>query len=87
MTIVDLQQLPALLGDLIRRVRDQGEKIYITDHDEVIAWLVPPEVSSGDAEQNLAVFDAMDETAAQIGERWPAGVSAVDAIRVQRGQT
>ena len=32
MTMVDLQQLPALLGDLIRRVRDQGERIYITDH-------------------------------------------------------
>ncbi len=87
MAIVDLQQLPALLGDLIRRVRDEGETIYITDHDEVIAWLVPPELSREDAEHNLAVFDAMDETAAQIGERWPAGVNAVDAVRAQRGET
>ena len=86
MTLVDLQQLPALLGDLLQRVRHQGETIYITDHDEVIAWLMPPELSNEDAEHNLAVFDAMDETAAQIGEHWPAGVSSIDAIRAQRDQ-
>ena len=53
----------------------------------MVARLVPAgplELSPTEKEKLAAVCADMDQLAAEIATHWPAGVSAVDAVREQR---
>ena len=47
----------------------------------VVARLVPVEHAPVAAEQATAVWADLDQLAAEIGARWPAGVTAAEAVR------
>jgi prevent-host-death family protein len=81
---VGVRELKDGASELLRLVRDHGETVEVTYHGRAVARLVPmrqPDVSALTAAEWRARADAL---AARIGERWPAGVSAVEAVREQR---
>jgi prevent-host-death family protein len=81
---VGVRQLKEQTSAVLRRVRDEGESIEVTYRGRVIARLVPVEPPA-DTEASVASFlTDLDRLAAEIGAHWPAGVSAVDAVREQR---
>jgi antitoxin (DNA-binding transcriptional repressor) of toxin-antitoxin stability system len=84
MTIIELEQLQEHLSDLVTVVRDRRDVVFVAENGRIIARIVPPELTPEEIAQSLAAFDEMDEVAAEIGARWPHGVTAVDAIDEQR---
>ena len=81
MSEVGIRELKASTSEIVRRVRERGEVVDITYHGEVVARLVPvrpPVPVPGDV---AALLTDMDQLAAEISAAWPAGVSAVDAVR------
>lgn len=62
---------------VLRRVREGRQAVDVTYHGKVVARLVPVD----EAPRDLAAYWAdVDGLAAEIGARWPAGVSASDAV-------
>ena len=84
MTIVELAHLQEHIADLVTSVRDQGDIVFVAENGRIIARIVPPELLPEEIEQSLAVFDAMDRLAEEIGARWPTGMAATDAVHEQR---
>jgi prevent-host-death family protein len=80
---IGVRQLKEQTSAVLRRVRDDREVIEITYRGRAIARLVPVEPPA-DAEAVAAVLTDLDHLAAEIGAHWPAGVTAVDAVREQR---
>jgi prevent-host-death family protein len=70
--------------ELLRRVRDDGETIEVTYHGRVVARLVPVRESDAPAASAAAWRAQADALAARVGRSWPAGASAVEAVREQR---
>jgi prevent-host-death family protein len=62
-------------SELVRQVREQGNPVQITYHGKVVAMLIPVEQAQDKAAEARA-WAELDELAAQIGQRWPEGVSA-----------
>lgn len=84
MLSIGVRELKTNASRILRRVRDQGETIAVTHRGRVIARIVPvaaPEVAPPD---EGAVWSDIDRLAEEIGARWPAGVTAVDAVREGR---
>lgn len=79
MQTVGIRELKQQASELVRQVRESGNPIQITYHGKVVAMLVPVEPSAN-AEAEAQAWSDLDALAAQIGERWPGGVSAGDAI-------
>lgn len=81
MAQVGVKDLKAHTSEILRRVREEGEVFEITYRGETVAQLTPAAscrpVSDEEIDQYLAELDAL---AADIGKRWPKGVSAVDAV-------
>ena len=78
MITVGIRELKQQTSELIRRVREEGSEIQVTYHGRVVARLVPvrlPEPLEGDR-----AWADLDHLAAQVGERWPHGVSAAEAV-------
>lgn len=70
---------------ILRRVRDRGETIDVTYRGRVVARLVPAEQRAFQEmpiskEELDAFWRKWDRLAEEIGEGWPEGVSAVDAV-------
>jgi prevent-host-death family protein len=82
---VGIRELKAQASDILRRVREEGETYEVTYRGRAIARLVPiiEPKSEGTGED---FWKEWDELAAAIGAQWPEGVSAVDAIREDRGR-
>ena len=81
---IGVRELKQNASAIIRRVREHREAFTITHRGKVVARIVPiedPEESRARAKQ---VWAEMDELAKEIGEWWPADVSAVDAVKEQR---
>jgi antitoxin (DNA-binding transcriptional repressor) of toxin-antitoxin stability system len=84
MRAVGVRELKDGATELLRQVRERGETIALSHRGQVFARIVPVQEAEGAARS----FDEW-ETAAKaladgISQRWPAGVSAVDAVREQR---
>ena len=56
----------------------------ITRHGRVIAHLVPARPSSAALTDLSALWADLDALAAEIGARWPADQTAVEAVRQER---
>ena len=81
MSSVGVRELKEQTSQILRRVREGRETIEVTYHGKVVARLVPVEESKIDNSAEIAaVWAEMDQLAAEIGARWPAGVSAADAV-------
>lgn len=82
---VGVREFKTHASEILRRVRDVGETIEITSRGEAIARLTPvPQrqpLSKEEVERRMAT---LEEFAQEVAKYWPAGVSAVDAVREGR---
>ena len=84
MRSVSVGQLSKHTSAVLRRLREGSEPMEVTYRGRIVARLEPVEPPA-DAEVDVASFlTDLDRLAAEIGAHWPAGVSAVDAVREQR---
>jgi len=83
MLTVGIRELKQHASELIRKVREQGSPVQITYHGNVVAMLIPVG-QAGNADEEKRAWAELDELAAQIGQRWPLGVSAQEAIDEDR---
>ena len=84
MAAVDAQGIEERIAEILRRLREEGEPFDITDQGRVVARLVPAERPRPTREEIEAWWAEHDRLAEEIGEDWPEGVSAVEAVREQR---
>lgn len=84
MRVVGVRALKQRTGEILRWVREHGEVVAITYRGEVIAHLIPVHSSEPSAETMQALWSDLDQLAQEIGSRWPASVSAVEALGENR---
>jgi prevent-host-death family protein len=77
MLTVGMRELKQQTGRLIRRVREHGDEILVTYHGKVVARIIPVAPATQQAQR---AWDNLDHLAAEIGGRWPEGVSAAEAV-------
>jgi prevent-host-death family protein len=78
MVTVGIRELKQQTSELVRLVRETGSEVQVTHHGKVVALLIPAKRAAG-REEDRAWSD-LDRLAAEIGARWPKGVSAADAV-------
>jgi prevent-host-death family protein len=87
MAAIDAHDLHERTAEILRRLREEGEPIDITDQGRVVARLLPiapldrPHPTRKELEASWA---RRRRLADQIGKYLPEGVSAVAAVREQR---
>jgi prevent-host-death family protein len=79
MITVGIRELKQQASELVRHVRETGGPVQVTYHGKVVALLVPVE-RSRDPEQEAQAWTDLDRLAAEIGARWPEGISAEQAV-------
>ena len=82
MLTVGIRELKQRASELIRLVREEGSEIQVTYRGEVVALLIP--VVRPAPHEEAQAWAEIDHLAAEIGARWPAGVSAVEAVAETR---
>jgi prevent-host-death family protein len=81
---VGVRELKEHTSQLLREVGENGQEILVTSRGKVVARLLPP-VEPRDVQEDFDVIWAdMDRLAEEIGKRWPAGVSVVEALGEDR---
>ena len=83
METVGIRELKRKASELIRKVREDGAEVQITYHGKVVALLVPVAEADQTVQEAKAWTD-IDNLAAEIGARWPKGLSAYRAIEEDR---
>ncbi len=86
MPYVSVRELKGQLSRVLREVREEREEYLVTYRGRVVARIspvVPPEEQVNE-ERVRKVMRDLDRLAAEIGRKWPEGVSAVDAVREAR---
>ena len=86
MASIGIDELQTRTSEVLRRVREDGETIDLTDGGKVVARVVPaePAHAEGQADDHEATEEWLrraDELRKEISRHWPKGVSAVDAVR------
>lgn len=94
MTTITLDDLESKVRQVITDLAPGGEPVAVTLNGTVVATLSPPADQpsavghhpklSMTAEEVDAFWAPWREVWEIIGDRWPEGVSAVDAVREQR---
>jgi prevent-host-death family protein len=82
MVTVGIRELKQQASELVRMVRETGQEVQVTYHGEVVALLIPVKRARNHDEAKAWV--KLDNLAAEIGARWPKGVSAADAVSEAR---
>jgi prevent-host-death family protein len=79
MVTVGIRELKQQASELIRLVRETGSEVQVTHRGQVVALLIPvtPRKSNDGDKRSWARLDTL---AAEIGARWPKGVSAAQAV-------
>ncbi len=80
---VGVRELRQHASEIVRQVRVKGAVVEITYRGKVIAKLVPVRESPATGSDE-GVWTNLDQLAAEIGARWPAQVSAEEAVREGR---
>jgi len=83
MISVGVRELKQQASELIRLVRETGKQVQVTHRGRVVALLVPVE-STADSNAEKHAWDDLDSLAAEIGARWPKGISAARAVAAVR---
>jgi prevent-host-death family protein len=78
MVTVGIRELKQQTSELVRLVRETGSEVQVTHHGKVVALLIPAKRTSGKEAERA--WGNLDSLAAEIGARWPKGVSAADAV-------
>jgi len=97
MTTITIDELETRIREVVDQVASGGEPVSITRDGVAVAEInatahtvlseaEPNQTVEWTDEQWDAYWDARDTLAAEIGAAWPAGVSAVDAIREDRSR-
>jgi prevent-host-death family protein len=81
MVTVGIRELKQQASELVRMVRETGKEVQVTYHGQVVALLIPVKRVRQDDKNAWA---SLDNLAAEIGSRWPKGVSASDAASEAR---
>jgi antitoxin (DNA-binding transcriptional repressor) of toxin-antitoxin stability system len=81
---VGVRELKEQVSAVLRRVRERGETIAIAYRGQTIAWLVPVKGPRARRARAAKVWADMDGLAREISAKWPAGVSAAEAVSEQR---
>jgi prevent-host-death family protein len=77
MITVGIRELKQQTSELIRRVREAGDEIYVTHRGKVVARIIPVAPATG---QEGRQWEDLEQLALEIGERWPADISAAEAV-------
>jgi prevent-host-death family protein len=80
-----IRELKNSISEVIRDIRESGEPVEVTYHGQVVLRLVPvqpPRLAQIEIEEIIA---DMDRVAAELGSRWPRGVTVQDALDDARG--
>jgi prevent-host-death family protein len=80
---IGVRELKEHASAIVRRVREQHDSYEITYRGQAVARLVPVSRSEGAASADR-FWAELDRVAAEIGSRWPEGVTAAEAVREQR---
>jgi prevent-host-death family protein len=85
MRSVGVRELRERTSEIIGWVRDEGQEVEVTYYGRVVARLVPvpsESVSPVPPEEiePSSVWADLDQLAAEIGDRWPEGVTAAGAV-------
>ena len=81
---VGVRELKQRTSDILRRVREEHETVTVTRRGKAVARIVPVEDWEAERAKAEAVWAKMRELSKEISAHWPAGVTAVDAVREQR---
>mgnify|MGYP001300222470 CR=1 FL=1 len=80
-----VRELKERISVILRMVQEEGEIIEITNRGEVVARLVPAHKASPVEEPTEdEAWTDLELLSAEISAHWPAGLSAVDAVRDAR---
>ena len=81
---VGVRELGQHASAVLRRVREKRETFTVTYRGKAVATLTPVIEDGEIRARRDAVLERMDRLAKDISKVWPAGVSAVEAVREQR---
>jgi len=84
MTLIGVRELREHTSQILRRVYENNEEIQITYHGRVIARLLPAPLPRPVPADLRALWSDVDRLAAEIGARWPAGITAAEAVSEAR---
>jgi prevent-host-death family protein len=79
MITVGVRELKQQASELVRKVREEKDAILITYRGRVVAKMVPMETRKPGEEPENA-WATLEQLAEEIGEGWPVGVSAMEAV-------
>ncbi len=79
MVTVGVRELKQQASELIRLVRESGHEVHVTHRGKVVALLIPVALGRSKNDEARAWVD-LDSLSAEIGARWPKGVSAAQAV-------
>ncbi|HLO31716.1 MAG TPA: type II toxin-antitoxin system prevent-host-death family antitoxin [Anaerolineales bacterium] len=82
MVTVGVRELKQQASELVRMVRETGQEVQVTYHGEIVALLIP--VKRVQKADEAKAWAKLDHLAAEIGARWPKGVSATKAVSEAR---
>jgi antitoxin (DNA-binding transcriptional repressor) of toxin-antitoxin stability system len=76
---VDAEELTRDADAILRRVKESGETVDISQGGEIVARLIPARgLSNEERDRRWAELKQLGE---EISKRWPPDVSAVEAVR------
>ncbi|MBC8508810.1 MAG: type II toxin-antitoxin system prevent-host-death family antitoxin [Chloroflexi bacterium] len=78
MVTVGVRELKQQASELIRQVREDGREFQVSYRGEVVALVVP--VTRPQQTDIEDAWEQLDILAAEIGARWPEGVTSVEAV-------
>jgi prevent-host-death family protein len=76
MVTVGIRELKQQTSELIRQVREDRIEIRVTHRGKIVALIIPVAPASQEEIDKLS-WSHLDTLAAEIGARWPKGVSAI----------
>ena len=78
METLTVREFKRRAGELIRMVHENGSEIQITYRGEAVALLIP--VTRANRRKEAQAWLEIDRLAAEIGARWPDGMTIEDAV-------
>lgn len=85
MQTLGVRELKERISEVLRMVQEKGEIIEVTNRGEVVARLVPAhKAPTAEDMSDDEIWTDLERLSAEISAHWPAGVSAVDAVRDAR---
>jgi prevent-host-death family protein len=77
---VGIRELRERTSEIIRLVHDEGAEVLVTYYGRPVARLLPVAPKPVQEDETAKVWTELDQLAAEIGARWPEGVSTAEAV-------